>query len=195
MAMKFNYDKLILTLDEAREKEKFAIAGEYLYIMTATDGNVNIDLILNTLSEDKINLVQSKGIIAPFSQFWISHEAQAGKSVTLIASSLEGFRIIDNTSSISGTVSTQEKAAANELTNVISVGSSSTLIRAAKSTRKDLILFNPSGGNTVYIGGSGVAVATGMPIEPGAGLSLTMDGTAIYGIAAVAQDINVRESW
>ena len=193
---KFNYDVLTLTLDNARDKEKFAIAGEYLYILASTDSNVNIEIVLNSQTEDKIKLQAGKGIIAPFKHFWLSHSAQAGKTITLIASSLEGFRLIDNTSSISSTVATQEIAGGSSLTDVVNIGNSATEIRAAKSTRKDLILFNPSGGSTVYVGEAGVTTGNGFPIEPGTGISFNYDGTALYGIVtAGTQDINVREIW
>lgn len=71
----------------------------------------------------------------------------------------------------------------------VSVGNTATLIKAA-GARKAVIIRNigTGSGQTVYIGGSGVTTAIGMPLNNGTGSSkmgdvLTIEGSAaIYGI-------------
>lgn len=84
------------------------------------------------------------------------------------------------------------------LQQVVNVGLAATPLPAASlAQRINLLLYNPVGGNTVYIGSATVtaALATqGMPLLAGASLSLNVaQGVTVYGIAAIAQDINILE--
>lgn len=66
----------------------------------------------------------------------------------------------------------------------ISVGTSSTLIKAATPTRKSIVITAPSTGD-LYVGATGVTTATGVRVP--AGSTISMESTAaIYGVLAVA---------
>lgn len=68
----------------------------------------------------------------------------------------------------------------------VSVGVAATLIKAA--TNRRAIIVRNNGARPVFIGGSGVTTANGMPLNPNptvgqAGDSITLEGSAaVYGI-------------
>lgn len=64
----------------------------------------------------------------------------------------------------------------------VSVTTSDTVIKAANASRKSILLCN-NGAATAYIGTTGVAVATGFPLESGRYLYL-VDASAVDGITS-----------
>jgi len=84
------------------------------------------------------------------------------------------------------------------LQSVVNVGLAATPIPAvALDDRINIELYNPVGGNTVYLGSSTVTAAgatQGRPLLGGASWSANISqSVTLYAIAAVAQDINVFE--
>lgn len=71
----------------------------------------------------------------------------------------------------------------NLVHNQTSVGTSATLIGAAKSTAKSLVVSN-TGASTVFLGGSGVTTANGFPLAAGASIDFSDFNGQLYGIVA-----------
>lgn len=74
------YSVLNYTLDDARSNEPLFIAGAYIYVL-ALDGTAKIKL--NEISADDIDLFKYRQIATPFYRFFITHAAQAGKTLSL----------------------------------------------------------------------------------------------------------------
>ena len=79
-------------------------------------------------------------------------------------------------------------------TGAVTVGTSATLIRAAKPSRKSLFIQNVST-QDVYIGyTSAVTTATGIKVAPSAGLEDDLYTGTVYGIvAASTSDVRFAE--
>jgi hypothetical protein len=70
------------------------------------------------------------------------------------------------------------------LTTSVSVGTTATVLPAASlANRKTLVVHN-SGSATIFLGGSGVTTANGMPILKGSSFSADIGSALIYGIVA-----------
>ncbi len=91
------YSPLVLDLTSARDKEEFAVSGNYLYAAEGTDGNANVDIIFNELIYDSVNVKKGRGVRAPFYRLFISNAAQTSKSITLFVGVGEerSFEILD----------------------------------------------------------------------------------------------------
>jgi hypothetical protein len=73
--------------------------------------------------------------------------------------------------------------AAINSTNQINVQDTATLIIAANPKRAGVLITNPSGGITVFVGNAGVTAGTGGFLESGSSLSIPTTA-AIYGIVS-----------
>lgn len=81
----------------------------------------------------------------------------------------------------------------------VSVGSTATALTAAESSGSDPVsvaVAVPSGGVTVYVGGSDVTTGNGYPLAGGAAMSIDLrQGERLYGIVASGtQSVNVLRS-
>lgn len=74
------YTILNFTLDNARSNEILNIAGAYIYILTL-DGTAK--LRLNEISSDEIDLFKYRQIVSPFYRIFLTHTAQAGKTLSI----------------------------------------------------------------------------------------------------------------
>jgi len=80
---------------------------------------------------------------------------------------------------------------------VVSVGTSATALSAAEGSGSDaasVAVKVPTGGATVYVGGSDVTTANGWPVAAGESVTLNLlaAGERVYGIvAASTQNVNV----
>ena len=78
----------------------------------------------------------------------------------------------------------------------VSVGVGATLVLAANNLRKSALIVNAeaTGGQTVYLGKSGVTTASGIPLSPGASLTDNASTDAWYAIAGATADVRVLET-
>lgn len=67
--------------------------------------------------------------------------------------------------------------------DAVNVGTAATLIIAANSDRKSILIYN-NGDTRVYMGGAGITAGKGMPTLPGAALDDDVLTGAIYGVVA-----------
>jgi hypothetical protein len=75
------YRVLDLALDTARANEEFQVSGSYLYVLgfDGTDFNIRFNEISNPL----FPLRQHRGLSMPFHRIFITHTAQATKTIKL----------------------------------------------------------------------------------------------------------------
>lgn len=189
-----------LSIDRSNSPLVISGGGTILACIEGTDSNANATLSFELEegnANNRVTFKQGKRIRAPFSRFYIYHSAQAGKSMKLLRgfdtrSLLVGFE--DDSSDQS--TANLETALANSTaftTGQITVGTTSTLIKAANTSRKRIVIKVPqAAANPVYIGVSGVTTGDGHCIDPGD--SLTLNSTAaIYGDAAANTVITYLE--
>ncbi len=74
------YTILNYTLDDARANDPLFIAGAYVYVLTL-DGTAKIRL--NEISSDEIDLFKYRQIASPFYRIFLTHTAQAGKTLSI----------------------------------------------------------------------------------------------------------------
>lgn len=78
------YKTVTLDLSTARSEVEVPLSGNYLVVFEATDFSSNVKVRFNESYMDALTLTKSRGLRIPFYRVFISNEAQAGKSVTLI---------------------------------------------------------------------------------------------------------------
>jgi len=82
---------------------------------------------------------------------------------------------------------------ANIATNQVTVGTSATLIVAARTGRKNVTIFQ-EGNTLVRVGASGVTLGTGVPLIGTQGANIPIDGgAAVYGIAGSSELVSFME--
>ena len=75
----------------------------------------------------------------------------------------------------------------------VTIGTSAGLVAAANGTRKSLTVYN-NGSAVIYLGGSGVTTAAGLPLAVGQGITFDGNTAAVYGISGSAgQDVRYFE--
>ncbi len=95
------YQVATFNLAAARSEGEFNLAGDSLYIESATDDSVTLKVRLNEQGNDQLTFRKGLGIKGfPFYRFFASWEAQPGKSVTLWVYTSQLFDITDRRSSI-----------------------------------------------------------------------------------------------
>jgi hypothetical protein len=117
-----------------------------------------------------------------------------GGGILTLTVALSMGRISDDRLNVSGTVSTQEtKAATLTSTADVALAAASTIIKAANTTRRAIIITNTHAANAVRIGEVSVAAARGAYLAPGASISLDTTA-AVYGYdASAAVTVSVLE--
>lgn len=80
----------------------------------------------------------------------------------------------------------------------VTIGTSATAIFPTDTTQTaggltqpvDVLIVNDSG-NTVYLGGSGVTTAAGLPVADGESVRIALTNDILYGIAGTSSDIHI----
>lgn len=78
---------LSIPLDNALVAKQYDVAGNYIALFEATDVNTNVDIEFNRTNSGSINFTQGLKFKRPFNRFFITADAQAGKTVKLLVSS------------------------------------------------------------------------------------------------------------
>jgi len=121
---------------------------------------------------------QGQGFVGiPFRAVAIHNTSDAPLTVKFAISNGE---VVDSRTAASLNLGTAAPATAE-----VEVDTDAVVIVAANTSRRSVTIKN-TGGGTVYIGGPGVTVAEGFPLESGEAYSTDKSAGAIYGIAAGA---------
>lgn len=110
------YNTVVIDLTDARSNQERVFTGTYVYALEGTDVDANLNIKFNELFRNDINLVKGRGVRCPFYRFYLSHEAQAGKSLTLVIGiESADFEIFDvgKALGITGTVNVAQTATVN----------------------------------------------------------------------------------
>ena len=154
-----------IPLDVAREGQKYSLGGRFLWAIEAVGTSARLLVAFNEPTGSPIPF--QRGIVlsgVAFDDLYLTNTAQPGQSITLLAS----MTLLDVTNA-PALASLVKPEAANTVANgVVTVGATPTLAAPARPGRKLATLFAPfANTETVFIGGAGVALATGFPILAG----------------------------
>lgn len=78
----------------------------------------------------------------------------------------------------------------------VTVATTATLIADGGTAMNpdDVVILNPSGNETVYVGSEGVTTGTGFPIAAGGVFNWALSGDSVYGVVASGtEDVHVAE--
>ena len=119
--------------------------------------------------------------------------------VTLVSTTTQTVTIIlgfgefsDARASLNATVNaTIEPSDTVDNTTDISVGATATLLKAADTNTKEVIIHVPSdAANSIRVGGASVSATSGVEVEPGSTLTISCEA-ALYGIRDGATNVSV----
>jgi len=82
------YTKFRHKLDAAQSNYKYNISGSYLYVEAVSKVGLGATIRFNNQSNNPLNLIDRRAIKTPFSQFFLTHTAQAGEWIDIAV----GFR-------------------------------------------------------------------------------------------------------
>jgi len=191
----YRYDIFDLDLSVARTDAPWDTGLMHtLLVSEIQDINANLTLKFRSTAAKPIPLRAGHSFNfkkEPFSKVFLSNDAvTTGLAKLIFAYNIEIQTLLRITSDI---------IQHGVLQQVVNVGLAATPLPAVALTdRINLELYNPVGGNTVYLGSSTVTAAPGAtqgrPLLAGAAWSANVaQSVIIYAIAAIAQDINVFE--
>lgn len=176
-----------LSIDRSTQPLEISGAATGLLAIEATDNNAELSVAFELPDqsvEKRVVYKRGRRFFAPMSKFYVYHSAQSGKYMKLM-------RVMSTRSIFAGFEDDSGEAANSDLvvalgnssvitTGQVSVGTSATLIKAANTSRKRIVITNNDTGADLYIGASGVTTATGLKLAPGASIVLNTTA-AIYG--------------
>lgn len=191
--MPYNYFKLDLDLSIARnDSEQFTGLKHSLYVESVEDANANLVIKFDSTSNKEVALETGTEIEIPesFSRVYITNDAAVGNAKLIFGHNFTIRKVHRITANI-----VQEGL----LQQVITVAATATALPTTGLTdRVNLLIKNPAGGSTIYVGSSTVTAsgaAQGIPIAAGEAISLEVrQGVTVYAIVAAAtQDVNILE--
>jgi hypothetical protein len=184
------YSVIPIPLDTAGSRE-IRMTGDYMIFQDArrSDGSQALDTSLRVRvgreNSDQATIRLNAQFRGLFDSIQVEWDATAGVTAYLFVSRGPGGLELDAPPAkqlVTSAVGTTLASAA------VTVGLTATLIAAADSLRQSLVVKN-NGSNTVYLGGSGVTVAQGLPLAAGEAFTLSETTAALYGIASVATEV------
>ena len=158
----------VIPLDTAMNLKQISVAGNYFGIQEATDANVKISVSFNRSGDSKIEFTKGLAFVIPFNRFFITSDAQAGKTVTILIYNYapELFQVIDNRSEASSLVALEAVLAELQGETLSEEGgtrvqlSAETEAIALNADRKNYTLFNPVGNGIIYVRHGDTVVTT-----------------------------------
>ncbi|WP_341894310.1 hypothetical protein [Ferrovibrio terrae] len=167
----------------------FAFSQRRSDLSRVADSVLNIRI--GTEGVDFAPIEQNSSIAGAFDGFELSWAAQSGVTAYIFVSQgPDALRFLSPpakqlvTSSVGTTLAT----------NAVSAATAATLLSAANALRQSVTLQNRDTTKDVAIGGSGVTMASGFILEPGAIKTIDKTTAAIYGrVAAGTADVRVLE--
>jgi len=199
-----HYSKIVLDLGIARNDWEYVIDADFILVQSIT-GDLSVNL--NNVSHDEIDLKVIRSVWSPFRRLFFTNPAQPGKSAVLM---FGGHASFEAERGVIGEVIITDEAGNKVKVDPttggliietlgsgfshgnISVGTTPTLIKAANTARKSLLIQN-LGTGAIYIGGSTVSTANGIKLDAGENITIDRTTAAVYGISTATQDVRFLE--
>lgn len=187
-------------LTVARHLEEINIGGSCLWAIEATSLTAGIDIRINDQLRDPVTFQQGmfiRGI--PFSRLYVSHDAQAGETITLFFATEADVRNIEivNPSIGFNNINVTKATVLDTIADVVLVAGATTQILAANAARRIAKISNLTANTKIFrIGDAAAAAARGVELAPGE--TMEIEATeAIYGYnpAAPIGNESVAMTW
>lgn len=184
MPRKRNFRSYTLSLT-ANQEFNLDVEGN-MYAVISSTGSFTI-----TLDESNRLVQQTSGMGGEFQDAYerVTLLSTTTQTVTVIF----GFgKFLDARASVNATLNTTVAPSDTlDNDNDITVGSTATLLKAADSDAKEILIHVPStSSNSIRVGNASVSSTSGIEIEPGSTLALSIEA-AIYGIRDGSNDVTV----
>ena len=85
-----NFGTVVIDLTTARYNKEYKLAGKKLTILESS-ATAAVNFQANTRDAVKLDLRKFKKLALSFDRFYLNHEAQAGKSITIVVGDVEVF--------------------------------------------------------------------------------------------------------
>ena len=189
--------KLRIDLGAAHNNLELDISGNYFYVIEATDNTSNAEIKVNETREPGFTFYRSMGLHTPFYRLIITNAAQVAHEVTILYGNVskDMLEVIDNRgSTISGLDAIRDELrgdTAPEGFGEVNIALAATLIRAANTDRKSLIIQNKIGNTgNLYLGYDNTVAANKhfVCLEPGDAYVVDDYRGAIWGLQTVLND-------
>ena len=182
-----------IPLDNARSQSKIDITGTFLYVITASSKTALANIGFGEQVQDAVPFKEGQFISGlRFSQIYVTNTAQAGEYITVMygVESNIGLKV-NNPSSQYNNISVIKPTGLDTVADVALTAATVTLISAADSTRKEILITNLSTNAAVMrIGDSNTAAARGIEISPGQTVTLATTD-AVYGYSVPGESVGV----
>lgn len=184
MARKKNFRTYVIALT-ANQEYNLGVDGN-MYAVISNTGDFTI-----TLDESNRLVQQTAGMGGEFTDEY--------ERVTLLSTTTQSVTVVfgygkyrDARATVSATINTTISPSDTvDNTSDITVGSTATLLKAADSDAKEVLIHVPSdAANSIRVGGASVTATSGLEIEPGSTASLACEA-ALYGIRDGSTDVDV----
>lgn len=194
-------------LDTARTKEHISFAGNFISLIDSSNAVAWVKINFNRIENDQTKFTKGLSIRRPYTQFWLTHDAQAGEWVDILAGAVSPglLEIIDNRSATD--LLTALENVRDELRGDTSpenwdtektIGLIQSQVLAANTNRKGFMV-QAKGVNAgiIYIGFDDTVTSTKWIAELQAGQSLLLDDYrgAVHAIASVAGQLLGYGEW
>lgn len=181
------YETFTIDLATVRSNKEMVIAGTYLYGLESTLLGASLDVRFNEIARKPINIVMGRGVRTPFYRLYLTNAAQVGQTLTLaIGTESETFEILDTGKAIEITGGVRIGGAGGSPAYAqVAIDNTATLIKAANSTRRSILVQNLDAANDLFLGyDASVSTANaGHQLKPFSAIELYAEA-AIYGIRA-----------
>ncbi|MFH1931046.1 MAG: hypothetical protein ABIN18_05595 [Pseudomonadota bacterium] len=172
------------TLTVARDLEEIEIGGSCLWAIAATSLGAWIDIRVNDQLRDPVRFQQGmfiRGI--PFSRLFVTHDAQAGETITLffaVEAEVNNIEIV-NPSIGFNNINVTKATVLDTVADVALAAAATTQILAANAARRQALITNlAANASTFRIGDAAAAAARGVELAPGETIGLETT-EAIFG--------------
>ena len=194
----FSVQQIVLDLSTACDRTqpyRIGFPFKSLFVQDASDVFANVSCVLGSndslQSPFKLKHNASIEMDHPVNEAFLFWEAQAGKSMTLIAFVEARFRTGSQISVSGGGVSINDGSTAT-LSSATLAATTATEIAAADTQRKKASIYNDTG-DTLYLGPDNtVTDSTGIPLADG-NIIYWQNTAALYGYSVAGGDIRKLE--
>ena len=133
-----------IALDTARDDELVDTgASNFIWVRDASDFGANINIKFNTQRHGGLNFQQGMIVkLTPFSKIYLTHTAQAGKTITLIYGLQSTDFILENPASSFNNVDVSKSSALSTTPDPSALATATTLILTSNSDRREAIIKN-----------------------------------------------------
>lgn len=177
----------------ARDLEQIDIGGSCIWAVAATSLGASIDIRINDQLRDPVTFQQGMFIRGvPFSRLYVSHEAQAGETITIFFAREQDVRNIEIVNPAIAFTEVDLTKANTYVSNndVAMIAGATTVIQGANILRRVVYITNLAANlATLRISGN-AAINRGTPLAPGETLIITTTaGIVGYNPGAVDQNV------